>query len=148
VSDSISIRVEDEEALQAFGAELARGLQAGDWIALSGELGAGKTTLARGILRGLGHTADVPSPTFTLVQVYQPPELRLELWHADLYRIADPDEVEELGLADALAHAALLVEWPERLAGRLGEPTVAIGIEGAGGPGRLLTARFARAWER
>src|ERR1700744_168696 len=89
----------------------------GDAVALEGDLGAGKTTLARAILRALGVTEDVPSPTFTLVQVYETP--RLTVRHYDLYRIENASEMNELGLDDALEEGAALIEWPERAEGRL-----------------------------
>ena len=111
----MEIRLEDEAATEAFGATLARLVEPGDVVALFGALGAGKTTLARGLLRGLGHQGDVASPTFPIVQVYEPPQVRIPLWHVDLYRIEDPGEIEELGIDDARGHAALVIEWPERL---------------------------------
>src|SRR5687767_7678536 len=108
------IRLEDPPATEAFGAALAAMLRPGDVVALSGPLGAGKTTLARGILRGLGHGGEVPSPTFNIVVTYEPPDVRLPAWHVDLYRIELAGELEELGLDEALAEGALIVEWPER----------------------------------
>ena len=106
------ILLADEAATERFGRALARQLRAGDAIALSGTLGAGKTTLARGVLRGLGFDGDVASPTFPIVQVYDtaPP-----VWHVDLYRIEHAEELAELGLDEARLDAALLIEWPERL---------------------------------
>ncbi len=91
---------------------MAAGLQVGDCVALWGELGAGKTTLARAILQALGVTEDVPSPTFTLVQSYETP--RLAVSHYDLYRLKSAREMRELGFDDALLDGAVLVEWPER----------------------------------
>ncbi|HEY0266185.1 MAG TPA: tRNA (adenosine(37)-N6)-threonylcarbamoyltransferase complex ATPase subunit type 1 TsaE [Rhizomicrobium sp.] len=102
----------DLAATQRLGAGIAGGLSAGDAVALWGDLGAGKTTLARAILRALGVTEDVPSPTFTLVQSYDTP--RLAVSHYDLYRLKNGREMEELGFDDALADGAVLVEWPER----------------------------------
>jgi tRNA threonylcarbamoyladenosine biosynthesis protein TsaE len=112
-----AIALPDLAATEALGARIAAGLSVGDTIALEGDLGAGKTTLARAILRALGVREDVPSPTFTLVQLYETP--RLNVRHYDLYRIESPDEIEELGLDDALAEGAALIEWPERAYGRL-----------------------------
>lgn len=90
----------------------------GDVVCLSGGLGAGKTTLARGAISAwTGANEDAPSPTYTLVQTYEGP--RGELWHVDLYRLRRPDEAWELGLEDAFASAACLIEWPERLEGQL-----------------------------
>ena len=90
--------VVDEAAMLAVGAALGEVARAGDVIALEGPLGAGKTVLARGILRGLGHEGEVPSPTFPIVLLYEPPALRLPVWHADLYRVERPNELFELGL--------------------------------------------------
>jgi tRNA threonylcarbamoyladenosine biosynthesis protein TsaE len=81
-------------------------------VELSGPLGAGKTTLVRGVLIALGHAGEVPSPTFAIVQPYD--TTTLPIAHADLYRLEDPAEIEELGLEDQLIDGALLVEWPER----------------------------------
>src|SRR4051812_16180206 len=111
----MSIRLADAEATEAFGRALAAELRAGDSIALFGALGAGKTTLSRGILRGLGHQGDVGSPTFPIVQTYEPPDTRIPVWHVDLYRIEDASELGELGLDEAREAAAMLIEWPERL---------------------------------
>jgi tRNA threonylcarbamoyladenosine biosynthesis protein TsaE len=102
----------DEPAMARAGAALAGVLQAGDVVALSGPLGAGKTTLVRGVLAALGHAGEVPSPTFAIVQPYDLTSLPVA--HADLYRIEDAAELEELGLDDQLFDGALLVEWPER----------------------------------
>ncbi|MFN3944445.1 MAG: tRNA (adenosine(37)-N6)-threonylcarbamoyltransferase complex ATPase subunit type 1 TsaE [Allosphingosinicella sp.] len=140
------IRLADPEATERFGAALAARLRAGDVIALHGDLGAGKTTLSRGILRGLGFDGDVASPTFPIVQAYEPPDLRLPLWHVDLYRIEDPEEIEELALGDARADAALVIEWPERLP-RLWPETLRIRLEAEPGGARALTAEVPAAWE-
>lgn len=101
----------DLDATARLGASIARGLTPGDAVALWGDLGAGKTTLARAILTALGVAENVPSPTFTLVQTYDttPP-----VSHYDLYRLKAGRELEELGFDDALAEGAVLVEWPER----------------------------------
>ena len=99
------------DATARLGTGIANGLKSGDAVALWGDLGAGKTTLARAILRALGVKEDVPSPTFTLVQSYDtsPP-----VAHYDLYRLKSAREMEELGFDDALSDGAVLVEWPER----------------------------------
>ncbi|MBA2588111.1 MAG: tRNA (adenosine(37)-N6)-threonylcarbamoyltransferase complex ATPase subunit type 1 TsaE [Alphaproteobacteria bacterium] len=101
----------DLAATARLGKAIAGGLGVGDAVALWGDLGAGKTTLARAILQALGVTEDVPSPTFTLVQSYDtaPP-----VAHYDLYRLKNAREMAELGLEDALDQGAVLVEWPER----------------------------------
>ena len=134
----------DEAGLGALGAELARVLRAGDVVALSGALGAGKTTLARAVLRALGARGDVPSPTFALVQPY--PDLSPPVWHVDLYRLDSPAEAGALGLDEALEGAALLVEWPERLGGALWPEALKIRIEGAGEPARCLTWEVPAPW--
>jgi tRNA threonylcarbamoyl adenosine modification protein YjeE len=115
----------DEHATTMLGADLALALRGGDVLALEGELGAGKTTLARGLIRALAGDAEleVPSPTFTLVQTY---EGRIPVHHFDLYRLASATELDELGFDDAIAQGAALVEWPDRAAGRLPESAVHI----------------------
>lgn len=140
------IRLDDPRATEAFGLALARQLRPGDVIALYGDLGAGKTTLARGILRGLGHAGDVASPTFSIVQAYE--ELDLPLWHVDLYRIERRDELHELALDEALAEAALVIEWPERLEDALWPHALRLHLTGAGEGPRALTAERPPAWEK
>ncbi|MDN5869411.1 MAG: tRNA (adenosine(37)-N6)-threonylcarbamoyltransferase complex ATPase subunit type 1 TsaE [Nitrococcus sp.] len=101
------------QATTALGAQLATALPVSCRIDLSGPLGAGKTTLVRGLLRALGHIGPVRSPTYTLIENYQIADRRL--YHLDLYRLSDPEELEYIGLRDLLdAPAVLLVEWPER----------------------------------
>jgi tRNA threonylcarbamoyl adenosine modification protein YjeE len=107
-----NVTLGDETATAELGAAIGRALAPGDVVALSGELGAGKTTLARAILRSRGVEGHVPSPTFTLVQAYETPGLTVH--HFDLYRIESPSELSELGLEDALDTGAALIEWPER----------------------------------
>ncbi len=119
----VELELEGEAATQVLAAALAACARPGDVIALSGPLGAGKTSFARGFIRaraahmGAGEVGEVPSPTFTLVQVYDIPGGAV--WHVDLYRLEDEGEVFELGLEDAFADAITLVEWPERAAGML-----------------------------
>lgn len=111
-------RLEDEAATIRLGAAVAAVLKDREAVLLWGPLGAGKSTLARGLIRALTHAhEDVPSPTFTLVQFYVSPGLRLA--HFDLYRIARPEEVHEIGLDEALEDGAVVIEWPERLQGHL-----------------------------
>lgn len=135
------------EETEAFGASLAALLRPGDVIALTGDLGAGKTTLARGLLRGLGHEGDVPSPSFAIVQPYEPPAVRLPLAHVDLYRLEDAGEVAELGLDDWLFDGALVVEWPERLPAALLAQALAIRLDTGPDGARVLTATVPDAWE-
>lgn len=135
------------DALEAFGAKLAARARVGDIIALSGDLGAGKTTLARGLLHGLGLTEEAPSPTFTIVQTYDPPDVRLPVWHVDLYRLDDPSEAIELGLEEAFDEAVVIIEWPERLGDLLPQHALRLHIVGAGEAGRRLTAAVPAAWE-
>ncbi len=112
----------DLAAVARLGAAIAGKLRPKDVVELNGPLGAGKSTLARAILQALGHTGDVPSPTFTLIELYDGAEMRLPVAHADFYRLDDPAEVEELGLDDYRDGAALLAEWPEKAGGFSHEP--------------------------
>ena len=105
------IGLPDLDAVTRLGAAIARQLTPGDAVLLRGDLGAGKTTLARAILEPLGHVGETPSPTFTLLQSYA---LTLPVAHLDLYRLKQPAEIEELGLEDALNAGAALIEWPEQ----------------------------------
>ena len=108
----------DEAATARLGAAVARTLAVGDAICLKGVLGAGKTTLARALIRArTGETEDVPSPTFTLVQFYDGESLKIA--HFDLYRVTRPEEAHEIGLDEALDEGAAIIEWPERLERRL-----------------------------
>lgn len=140
------IVLDDEAATTALGHELSLFLKAGDLLALSGGLGAGKTTLARAIVRAfLGSDgAEVPSPTFTLVQPYQGP--RGTLSHFDLYRISDPGEVDELGLDDAVEDGIALVEWPDRLSSEAQGARLDIHLEDHAGGGREATLSGRGSW--
>src|SRR5215469_18156485 len=109
---------------------IATELRAGDAVALKGELGAGKTTLARAILRALGVEGEVPSPSFTLVQEYE--TTRLKVLHCDLYRIAGAAELAELGIEDALRESAVLIEWPERAKSHIPENALWVEMEISG----------------
>ena len=122
----------------AFGARLAAVLRPGDVVALSGGLGAGKTTLARGLIQSRLGEIDVPSPTYTLVQTYDWGEH--ELWHCDLYRMEAPDDALELGLLDAMGEEIVLLEWPDRLGALLPEDALSIDIA-FDGEGRTVTLK-------
>lgn len=126
-----------EQEQERIGEGLSRVVPARCLIYLTGDLGAGKTTLTRGLLRGLGYGGAVKSPTYTLIEPYEIGERRC--YHLDLYRLADPDEIEYLGLRDMLEEdAIMLVEWPEQGAGALPEPDLMIHIRYLG-QGRELT---------
>ena len=131
--------------INEIGAALAAVLRPGDIIALSGDLGAGKTTFARAVIAGLGWGGEVPSPTYTLVQSYEPPSVRVPVWHVDLYRLAGPDDADALGLFET--DAALIVEWPERLGYRLPSDALRLHIAGSGNDPRVLTSTVPKAWE-
>ncbi len=123
----MEIRLDTPEAQMAFGARLAQAMQPPCVLYLEGDLGTGKTTLARGILRELGHQGAVRSPTYTLVEPYA--LAGTDLYHLDLYRLGDPQELEYLGLRDFLAEDALwIIEWPERGAGMLPPADILIQI--------------------
>lgn len=122
-----SLFLPDEAATDALGAKLAQILKAGDTVLLEGPIGAGKSHLARALIRArLGRMEDVPSPTFTLVQIYEMPDT--EIWHSDLYRLGHPDEILELGLEQAFGSAICLIEWPDRLGPHLPENALHVGL--------------------
>src|SRR3954470_18286902 len=139
------MRLDGAAGTGAFGRRLASQLRAGDVIALFGELGAGKTTLARGLLAGLGHDGDVASPTFPIVIPYE--RLAIPAWHVDLYRIEHPSELEELALDEALEDGALIVEWPERMGDALWPHSLRLTLNRQGEGARALTAQVPAAWE-
>lgn len=136
----------DEAATRAAGAALAVQLKAGDVILLTGALGAGKTTLVRGLLQALGHDDEVPSPSFAIVQLYD--DLALPLWHVDLYRIAHRSEMDELGLETVLGDGVLVVEWPEHAGEGAWPPTaLALSLAPQEDGSRVLTATPGQGWE-
>ena len=134
----LTLDLSDDAATAALGARLGAAARAGDVIALVGDLGAGKTTLARGLIRHLtGPETEAPSPTFTLVQTYPGP--LFVIWHFDLYRLDHPDEARELGLEEAV-DGLCLIEWPERLGRHLPSRRleVQLSMDGDGRIARLI----------
>ena len=134
----LQLTLADEAATQQLGQDLALALKPGDCLALVGDLGAGKSTLARALLRALAEddTLEVPSPTFTLVQSY---ELRIPAAHFDLYRLGDSSELDELGFDEALESGICLVEWPERAQDRLPKDTISMAYSFTNDGGRTVT---------
>lgn len=134
----------DLAAMSALGARIAKRLRPGDVVALTGGLGAGKTTLARSIIAALGHRGEVPSPTFTILETYD--ALDPALVHADFYRIESRAEMEELGLDDYREGAALIAEWPANAGGFANEPgCLSITLETAGN-GRVAIVEPGADW--
>jgi tRNA threonylcarbamoyladenosine biosynthesis protein TsaE len=116
------VELPDLAAMERWGSAIAAVIRLGDIVALSGGLGAGKTTLARSVIAALGYAGEIPSPSFAIVELYEPPAVRLPLVHADFYRLAHPGEAGEIGLDDYRQDAALLAEWPENAGGFAHEP--------------------------
>ena len=140
------MRLANDADTRAAGAALAPLLRPGDIVLLDGPLGAGKTTLVRGLLEALGHVGAVPSPSFAIVQPYD--DLALPVWHADLYRIAHPSELDELGLDTVLGEGVLVVEWPGNAGPGAWPPSalalsLVVGDDGVRG----LTATPGTGWE-
>jgi tRNA threonylcarbamoyladenosine biosynthesis protein TsaE len=136
--------LEDEQATTEFGARLAGAARKGDVITLSGPLGVGKTSLARGFIAALGYEGEVPSPSFAIVQPYD--ELDPRVWHVDLYRVERASELEELGL-DSADDAVLLVEWPDRAGDAAWPNALRLTLDYANGGARRLTAKVPPPWE-
>lgn len=140
---ALSIFLADPAATDHLAAHLAPHLRGGDCILLQGPLGVGKSHFARALIRArLGRMEDVPSPSFTLVQVYD--DGTVEIWHADLYRLSHPDEALELGMADAFETAICLVEWPDRLGAMTPSDALQVSLS-TQGEGRLAEVSGGRA---
>ncbi len=132
----LTLAAADEPAMVALGGDIAQTLAPGMVVYLDGELGLGKTTLCRGIIQGLGHGGAVKSPTYTLVEPYQLDAVTV--YHFDLYRLSDPEELEFLGIRDYFTDRAIcLIEWPGRGRGHLPAADWLVGIEVAGAGRRL-----------
>ena len=143
---SFAIDLADERATAALAAEVAARARGGDVIALSGPLGAGKTSFARGFLEARMGADEVPSPTFMLVETYQPAQGPV-IWHFDLYRLEAPDDAYELGIEDAFADGIALIEWPERLGSLLPRDHLGIALaSGATETARIATVTPSPAW--
>jgi tRNA threonylcarbamoyladenosine biosynthesis protein TsaE len=139
--DTVQQFLADESATLELGRRIAQIVEPGLLIALHGDLGAGKTTLARGVLRGLGYDGRVKSPSYTLVELYE--LSRLHLYHFDFYRFSDPREMGDAGFREAFnGKAVCIVEWPERAADFLPVPDIDIRLkEERGGRSILLAAK-------
>lgn len=139
----IRIDLQTEADTLALGAKLAPLLQTGDAICLSGDLGAGKSTLARGLIAARTGAREAPSPTFTFVETYDAADL--VLWHFDLYRLQRPDDVWELGYEDALEEGAALIEWPERIGALAPENALLLTLEHHNS-GRIAVIKADESW--
>lgn len=140
-----ALTLPDLSATEAFAACLADRLGPGDTLLLSGEIGAGKTSFARALIRArMGAEVEVPSPTYTLVQTYAAPGA--EIWHADLYRLTGADEIAELGLEEAFESAICLVEWPDRMGESAPERALTLAFR-AGDPAHAVTLSGPAAWD-
>ncbi len=145
VNSFATIYLAGQRATGRLAKRIAPCIKIGDIVLLHGDLGAGKTTFARALIHSMaGSDIEVPSPTFTLVQLYDVPQGTL--WHFDLYRLKQPEDVYELGWEDALAEGIVVVEWPERLGGLVPATalTLRFGFEGAG---RTVTLEGSDSWE-
>jgi tRNA threonylcarbamoyladenosine biosynthesis protein TsaE len=141
------VELPDKAATAAFAASLAAVAAAGDIIALKGDLGAGKTSFARAFIRARGSGEAVPSPTFTLLQVYDVGSAAI--WHFDLYRLKSPNEAWELGIEDAFSDAISLIEWPERLGSLLPRHRLEITLLFGDGPeARRAVLEADEDWQR
>ena len=146
--EALIVFLPEEAAMLALGADMADACPDGGLVVhLTGDLGAGKTTLSRGLLRAMGHSGAVKSPTYTLVESYQPGGRAVH--HFDLYRLTDPEELEYLGLDEYFDGQSLcLVEWPERGAGVIGLPDLAIRLRVSGDGREAALQAFSEAGQR
>ena len=149
MAEPLTLSLATPDASEALGRVIARETRRGDVILLAGDLGAGKTTIARGFLAEAAGVFDAPSPTYTLVQSYDGTgeQAGLPLLHADLYRVEQTDELEELGLDEAFETGAALVEWPDRLAGDPPPDRLEIALSAATDGGREARLSAYGSWE-
>ena len=145
-----TIHLPDATATEAMARRIASLLDPGDTILLSGEIGSGKSTFARALIKSrlqeVGRDEDVPSPTFTLVQTYEVRDA--EIWHCDLYRLTDPDEILDLGLDEAFEKAICLIEWPDRLGDLAPEDALLIDLKSTEDDARRMDVSAPKGWER
>ena len=146
---ALTLTAPTEHATDAIGAALADVLAPGDTVTLSGPLGVGKSHLARAVIRAIlgDPEAEIPSPSYTLVNVYTAGGA--EIWHADLYRLSDPEEIVEIGLEDAVADNIVLVEWPERWAPQPERRLeIALGVHQGSETRELRISAHGEGWDR
>lgn len=141
------IHLADADASHRFGAVLAALVEPGDVITLAGTLGAGKTSIARGLLSALGLAGEAPSPSFAIVQPYAPPATRLPVLHVDLYRINNPAEIDELALDEGASESLLIVEWPDRAPPDYWPHALVLTLEFTEDSARRLTAQVPLPWK-
>jgi tRNA threonylcarbamoyladenosine biosynthesis protein TsaE len=141
------ILLRSAQETQHFGEAIGAALGIGDVVLLSGALGAGKTSLVRGMLHALGFEGEVPSPSYAIVIPYERPDVRIAVAHVDLYRIDDPEQLDELGLDDALSDGILLIEWPERAGDKRWRNALEISLKIGPDDSRRLTAVIPPSWE-
>lgn len=134
--------IASEADMRAYGVQLAETLHAGDWVAINGPLGAGKTVLSAGILKGLGFVGEVASPSYAIVHSYDPPEVSIAVAHVDLYRLDDVGDLDELGLVEERGERITLVEWAERYGANYVTPSHVVTIEPQSDGTRVLTMKM------